>query len=93
MKWDDFELWLMKIGILKIGMHRRLQNVGKNIPQFHKKGKFNFHFEKISNANSDLLPILTTNQAVYNHSCFLKFRDSKLERFNEGKIRFIMLLV
>ena len=78
---------------MKIGMHKQLQNFGKIIPQFHKKGKLSFHCEDISNANLDLLSILTTNQAVYNHSCFLKFRDSKLDRLNEGKIRFIMLLV
>ena len=53
----------------------------KNIPEFHKKGKLSFHFERISNANSDLLSI--SAKAVYHHNCFLKYSNSKLKRFNE----------
>ena len=52
----------------------------KNIPEFHKKGKLGFHLERISNANSDLLLILTKNKAV----CFSKYSDSKLKRFYEA---------
>ena len=36
----------------------------KNIPDFHKKGKLGFHFERIRNANSDFLSVLTTNNAL-----------------------------
>ena len=40
------------------------KTLAKNIPEFHKKGKLGFHFERICNANSDLLSVLTTNKAV-----------------------------
>ena len=33
------------------------KTVVKNIPEFHKKGKLGFHFERIRNANSDLLSV------------------------------------
>ena len=55
----------------------------KSILEFHKKGKLGFHFERICNANSDLLSVLTTNNAVYHHNCFSKYTDSKLKLFNE----------
>ena len=59
------------------------KTLAKNIQEFHKKGKLGFRFESISNANSDLLSVLTTNEAVYHHNCFLKYSDSKLKLFNE----------
>ena len=59
------------------------KTLAKNIPEFHKKGKLGFHFERICNANSDLLSVLTTNKAVYHHNCFSKYSDSKLKRLNE----------
>ena len=31
------------------------KTLAKNIPEFHKKGKLSFHFERISNANLDLI--------------------------------------
>ena len=55
----------------------------KNILEFHKKEKLGFHFEIISNRNSDLLSILTTNKVVYHHNCFSKYTDSKLKHFKE----------
>ena len=54
----------------------------KNIPEFHKKRKLGFHFEKISNANSELFSILI-NKVVYHHNCFSKYSDSKLNRFSK----------
>ena len=36
-----------------------LKNLAKNILEFHKKGKLDLHFERISKANSDLLSVLT----------------------------------
>ena len=33
------------------------KTVVKNIPEFHKKRKLGFHFERIRNANSDLLSV------------------------------------
>ena len=59
------------------------KTLAKNIREFHKKGKLGFRFESTSNANSDLLSVLTTNEAVYHHNCFLKYSDSKLKLFNE----------
>ena len=55
----------------------------KNLPEFHKKGKLGFRFERICNANLDLLSVLITNKAVYHHNCFSKYRDSKLKLFTE----------
>ena len=40
------------------------KTLAKNIPDFHKKGKLGFHFERIRNANSDFLSVLTTNNAL-----------------------------
>ena len=54
----------------------------KNILEFHKKRKLGFHFEKISNANSDLFSILI-NKVVYHHNYFSKYSDSKLNRFRK----------
>ena len=59
------------------------KTLAKNISEFHKKGKLGFHLERISNANSDLLLILTTKKAVYHHNCFSKYSDLKLKRFKE----------
>ena len=73
-KCDDFELLLIQNGY---------KTLAKNIPEFHKKRKLGFYVERISNANSDLLSVLTTNKAVYHHNCFLKYSDSKLKRFND----------
>ena len=55
----------------------------KNIPKFHKKGKLGFYFERISNTNLDLLSVLATNKAVYQHNCFSKYNYSKLKCFNK----------
>ena len=52
-------------------------------PEFYKKRKLGFHLERIYNANSDLLSVLTINKAVYHHNCFSKCSDSTLKRFNE----------
>ena len=52
-------------------------------PEFYKKRKLVFHLERIYNANSDLLSVLTINKAVYHHNCFSKCSDSTLKRFNE----------
>ena len=38
------------------------KTLAKNIPEFHKKGKLGYHFEGISNANSDLLSSFATNK-------------------------------
>ena len=59
------------------------KTLAKNVFQFHKKGKLGFHFERICNAFSDLLSVLTTNRAVYHHNCFSKYSDSKLKRLNK----------
>ena len=59
------------------------KTLAKNIPEFHKTGTLCFQFERICNANSDLLSILTTNNEVYHHNCFSKYSDSKLKLFNE----------
>ena len=88
MKRDDFELWLIQICHVSTEVDVNSSTDGcktlaKNIPEFHKKGKLGFHFERISNANSDLLSVLTTNKAVYRHNCFSKYSDSKLKRLNE----------
>ena len=60
--------------------HRRLQDFSeKHSGVSQKKGKLGFHFERICNANSDLLSVLKTNKAVYHHNCFSKYSDSKLK--------------
>ena len=55
------------------------QTLARNILDFNKKGKLGFHFERICKVNSYLLSVLTTNKAVYHHSCFSKYSDSKLK--------------
>ena len=59
------------------------KTLAKHIPEFHEKGKLGFYFERICNANSDLLSVLTTYKAVYHHNCFLKYSDLKLKCLNE----------
>ena len=59
------------------------KTLARNILDFHKKGKLGFHFERICKVNSDLLSVFTTNKAVYHHSCFSKYSDSKLKHSNE----------
>ena len=38
------------------------KTLAKNIPEFHKKGKLGFHFERILNANSDTSVLTTIKQ-------------------------------
>ena len=59
------------------------KTLAKNSAEFHKKGKLGSHFERIGNANSDLLSVLTTNKAVYHHNRFSKYHNSKLKCFNK----------
>ena len=59
------------------------KTLAKNISAFHKKITVGFHFERISKANLDLLPILATNKTVYHHNCFLQYSNLKLKRLNE----------
>ena len=50
-----------------------VKTLAKNIPDIHKKVKPAFHFERICNANSDLLSVLTTNKAVGFILCYVFF--------------------
>ena len=61
------------------------KTLAKNIPEFHKTGTLCFQFERICNANSDLLSILTTNKAVYHHNCFSKYRKRKCTEDEKGR--------
>ena len=67
--------------------YAQAQTVIKNFSEKHsgvsQKRKLGFHFERISNANLDLLSNLTTNKEVYHHYCLPKCSDSKLKRFSE----------
>ena len=44
----------------------------KSIPEFHKKGKLGFHFERICNANSNLLSVFDYKQSSLSRHLFLE---------------------